>query len=113
MACVAMELTLRSVSGRLGQPLPIVCLSLDPSPFFLRATGGDGFAGDTNPTPRYSATNVLVSSVVRTITIGLPFMEPRYCHRVFPQPAAILDISASFLCVYAGGGGGMEIYLSR
>ena len=62
--------------------LVIVC---DPSPFFLRATGGDGFAGDTNPTPRYpphySATNVSVSSVVRTITIGLSSMEPRYRHR--------------------------------
>jgi hypothetical protein len=85
--------------------LLIVC---DPSPFFLRATGGDGFAGDTNPTPcyppHYFATNVSVSSVVRTITIGLSFMEPRYCRRVFRQPAAILDISAFFLGVRAGRG---------
>lgn len=93
--------------------LLIVC---DPSPFFSRAAGGDGFAGDTNPTPRYSphySTNVSVSSVVRTITIGLSFMEPRYCRRAFRQPAAILDISAFFCACVPGGGGGMEIYLNR
>ena len=85
--------------------LLIVC---DPSPFFLRATGGDGFAGNTSPTPRYSphySTNVSVSSVVRTITIGLSFMEPRYCRRAFRQPAAILDVSAFFCAAFREGEG--------
>ena len=102
-----MELTLGNISGRLGQSLlSIVCLLFVILSILFASNRWMALQVTQTPPPATlpSATNVSVSSVVRTITIGLSFMEPRYGHRAFPQPAAVLDISAFFLRVRKKGG---------